>query len=187
MMWEAWQKDYAQLETTTPMPEQNDGRRCSRDRGCARAAVAKGHRSALAGGRNATSPELEVPPSAQESQARGRWTVVTDLFALTISTIGGGIDHAALLAYPIRIDTSEPIALLQSNSTRTFIYQSGLKSPEDPEKPTHAETTILCIRPRANITNWRKETDLLTVPLHWQRDDGVSLTKNFSSSRAAAI
>ena len=185
MMWEAWQKDYAQLETTTPMPEQTTVDAVPE---IAAAPAPPSPRATAAPSpavATPTSPELEVPRSAQDRKL-ATVTVVTDLFALTISTIGGGIDHAALLAYPIRIDTSEPIALLQSNSTRTFIYQSGLKSPEDPENQRTPNHHTLYTSPREHY-QLEEGTDLLTVPLHWQRDDGVSLTKTFEFTRGSYL
>ena len=185
MMWEAWQKDYAQLETTTPMPEQTTVDAVPE---IAAAPAPPSPRATAAPSpavATPTSPELEVPRSAQNRKL-ATVTVVTDLFALTISTIGGGIDHAALLAYPIRIDTSEPIALLQSNSTRTFIYQSGLKSPEDPENQRTPNHHTLYTSPREHY-QLEEGTDLLTVPLHWQRDDGVSLTKTFEFTRGSYL
>ena len=185
MIWEAWQKDYAQLETATPMPEQTP---VDAVPDIAAAPAPPSPRASAAPSPavvTPTSPELEVPRSAQDRKL-ATVTVVTDLFALTISTIGGGIDHAALLAYPIRIDTSEPIALLQSNSTRTFIYQSGLKSPEDPENQRTPNHHTLYTSPREHY-QLEDGTDLLTVPLHWQRDDGVSLTKTFEFTRGSYL
>ena len=156
MMWEAWQKDYAQLETTTPMPEQTTVDAVPE---IAAAPAPPSPRATAAPSpavATPTSPELEVPRSAQDRKL-ATVTVVTDLFALTISTIGGGIDHAALLAYPIRIDTRRT-----DSATAVQLYPHVHISKADSKaqriRRTNARrTTILCIRPRANITNWRKE------------------------------
>lgn len=183
MLWEAWQKDYAQPKIAIPAPEQTTNVAVPEIVAAPvplSPTVATAPSPAVV---TPTSPELEVPPSAQDRKL-ATVTVVTDLFALTISTAGGSIDHAALRAYPIRIDSSEPIALLQSNATRTFIYQSGLKSPEDPENqrtPNHY-TLYTSAREHYQLEEWM---DSLTVPLHWQRDDGVSVTKAFEFTRGS--
>ncbi|HXX83726.1 MAG TPA: membrane protein insertase YidC [Casimicrobiaceae bacterium] len=68
-----------------------------------------------------------VPTSAGAAVAAGEKIVVkTDLYSASIDTVGGVIEQVALSAHRDTQDETKPYVLLQRNSERTFIAQSGL-------------------------------------------------------------
>ena len=71
-----------------------------------------------------------------------------------------------------------PFILLEENSTRTYIAQSGLVGPDGIDSHGRAQFTAT-----ANRYELQPGQDSLTVDLHWQNDAGVKVTKRFLFQR----
>ena len=67
-----------------------------------------------------------------ETQSTNRYIQVkTNTLEIVIDLMGGDIVEAALPEFPDRIDTPDmPFVMLEDNSTRTYIAQSGLVGPD---------------------------------------------------------
>ncbi len=105
--------------------------------------------------------------------------VQTDVLQLVISLKGGDIIELALPTFPESIDKPDvPFILLEENSTRTYIAQSGLVGPDGIDSHGRAQFTAT-----ANRYELQPGQDSLTVDLHWQNDAGVKVTKRFLFQR----
>ena len=105
--------------------------------------------------------------------------VYTDVLQLAIDLEGGDIIELDLPKYPARIDTPDvPYVLLEDNSTRVYVAQSGLIGPDGIDRngrPTY--------RTASSIYRLGDNSDNLVVDLSWQNDQGVKITKRFSFTR----
>jgi YidC/Oxa1 family membrane protein insertase len=177
--WEAWQKDYA--------PE---------------TVAAKGNTVEMA----ATTPAIETPndvPLAQStlqdssviadtpkapvmgmeaSTASQRIHVVTDTIDVVIDTRGGDIRQVDLLNYPVASDKKdEPFRLMRESLPNLFVAQSGLLSTNN--APDHyaiftAEKTSYALQ---------AGQDELRIPLIWQDDSGIKVTKTIVFHRGQHV
>ncbi|MCB1730616.1 MAG: membrane protein insertase YidC, partial [Halieaceae bacterium] len=105
--------------------------------------------------------------------------VYTDVLQLAIDLEGGDIIELDLPKYPARIDTPDvPYVLLEDNSTRVYVAQSGLIGPDGIDRngrPTYSTAS--------SIYRLGDNSDNLVVDLSWQNDQGVKITKRFSFTR----
>ena len=121
-----------------------------------------------------------IPLNAQDREDTGldNIHVKTDVFDLYISTKGGDIRDLALLQYPV---TSEvpgmPIHFMTDTTTHLFVTQSGLRS--NSLAPTHYE---LYIGEQSEYT-LADSVNVLVVPLYWQTEDGLRVTKTYTFKR----
>lgn len=121
-----------------------------------------------------------IPLNIQDREDTGldNIHVKTDVFDLYISTKGGDIRDLALLQYPV---TSEvpgmPIHFMTDTTTHLFVTQSGLRS--NSLAPTHYE---LYIGEQSEYI-LADSVNVLVVPLHWQTEDGLRVTKTYTFKR----
>ena len=109
--------------------------------------------------------------------------VETDLLHVEIDTRGGTLSHVALKAYPVSVDQPDnPFVLMSEQPARFFVAQSGLQSSAG-NAPTHqamfsaeAESYVLA--------DGQNE---IRVPLTWQGEDGVKVTKTLVFNRDSYI
>ncbi|MFK3867029.1 membrane protein insertase YidC [uncultured Psychrobacter sp.] len=105
----------------------------------------------------------------------GLITVTTDRYDIKINPEGGDIVYAALKQYDATLNSEKPFVLLENNSGRVYVAQSGLIGPngidtaEGRAKYSHA----------ANNYVMEKGQQTLSVPLTYQKD-GVTVTKTFT-------
>jgi YidC/Oxa1 family membrane protein insertase len=99
--------------------------------------------------------------------------VRTDVLDVVISTHGGTLTQADLLAYPKVKGEPEPVRLESDAASTLYLLQSGLTGPAGASYPTHLAT----------FTSEREHYTLagaeLRVPLTWHAADGVTVTKTF--------
>ena len=101
---------------------------------------------------------------------------------MKINTQGAGIHEVALIEYPVSIDKpDDPFVLLKEDPDKSYILQGGLLSSNF--APTHeaqyrAEKTEFLLSP---------EREVLEVPLTWQSEDGISVTKIFRFERGSYL
>ncbi len=105
-------------------------------------------------------------------------TVTTDVLKLEIALQGGTVVSAQLLNYPVVLEQPQnKVNLLQASGDELFIAQSGLLSHQP--APNHT----------ANYASAKTEyrladgADEVRVPLTWQSEDGVQVTKTFVLKR----
>lgn len=102
-------------------------------------------------------------------------TVTTNRYDIKINPEGGDIVYAALKQYDATLDSDEPFVLLENNSNRVYVAQSGLIGKDG----------IDTAEGRANYsyaaTNYKMQDgqQTLSVPLTYQKD-GVKITKTFT-------
>ena len=130
-------------------------------------------------------PSFEIDPSFdRENAASGSSDieVTTDLFAVTLSSLGAGINQVGLLKYPVEQDRPlEAVQLLANNSDRLFIYQSGLAG--DTTLPTHYDSYYI---PQDNY-NLGDRDDKLIVPFQWKSDTGINVKKEYVLERQSYL
>ena len=105
----------------------------------------------------------------------GLITVTTDRYDIKINPEGGDIVYAALKQYDATLDSDKPFVLLENNSNRVYVAQSGLigkngiDTAEGRAKYSHT----------ANNDVMEKGQQTLSVPLTYKKD-GVTVTKTFT-------
>ena len=174
MMWVEWQKDYSPApQPTTPS---------------APLSVTEGDLPTTAqtasGQAGEAAPEdLPVPTvqadsgqagdTAQKAAAeRPLIRVRTDVLDVGIDPLGGTVASASLLQYPVEQKRpDETVVLLEPAGDTLFIAQSGLLSQGN--APNHTST----YRSARSDYSLAEGADELEVPLVWESDDGVRVTK----------
>lgn len=105
--------------------------------------------------------------------------VYTDVLQVAIDLEGGDIIELELPKYPARIDTPEvPFVLLEDNSTRVYVAQSGLIGADGIDRngrPLYATAS--------SIYKLQDDEDNLVIDLYWETEEGVKVTKRFSFTR----
>jgi len=121
-------------------------------------------------------------PTPADSPAANNGRIIqihTDVLQLAVDLAGGDIVELALPKYPAQLNTPDvPFVLLEENTTRTYIAQSGLIGPNGIDKngrPTYTTTS--------SIYRMAEGKDELVVALQWQDDTGVKVTKRFTLER----
>ena len=115
-----------------------------------------------------------IVPNAVAKDA-GLITVTTDRYDLKIDPVGGDIVYAALKQYDATLNSDKPFVLLENNSNRVYVAQSGLigqdgiDTAEGRAKYSHT----------ANSYKMEQGEQTLSVPLTYQKD-GVTVTKTFT-------
>jgi len=105
--------------------------------------------------------------------------VHTDVLQMAIDLEGGDIIELALPGYPAQLDNPDvPFVLLEQNSNRTYIAQSGLIGANGIDKdgrPTYTSPSSIYKLP--------DDQNELVVDLQWQDETGVKVTKRFTMTR----
>ena len=172
LLWQAWQADYG------PKPQSK---------------VDNVQNIQLATpGPAGTKPEsvpgdLPVASSSQQSQPVLSSTdsrpllakpvhIITDNFDVLIQPEGGTLVGAKLRKYPISLDKpDEGFPLLNPDGVHFSVAQSGLQSVAGSKSPNHHDIFT------AEKTTFQLEDSQqeLRVPLVWEGDDGLKVTKTF--------
>ncbi len=174
LIWTTWQQDYgpqrvAQVQTQTESedatPAPQTGAAPATD-----AAPASAARTPGASDANQT-----------QAAAGEVITVTTDLLDIRIPLDGGNIREAHLLQHTVSEDDPTPFTLL-GNANPLFIAQSGLVG-DGVAAPDHQA------RWQAAATEYRLEGDAerLEVPLRWQADNGVTITRRYVFERNSYV
>ncbi len=126
---------------------------------------------------NADEINLPVPKITEQEATT---TVITDLLTVEISNKGGTIQNAFLNTYPVEINTEGKFQLLNNLEGTLFQAQSGLAS-RDNLLPTHLSDF------NSAHSNYQLVADKLVVPLTWQDQDGIQVTKNFHFKKGSYV
>ena len=105
----------------------------------------------------------------------GLITVSTDRYDIKINPDGGDIVYAALKQYDATLKSDDPFVLLENNSNRVYVAQSGLIGRDG------IDTSAGRAKYQHSATSYtmQKGQQTLSVPLTYQKD-GVSITKTFT-------
>ena len=162
MLWEAWRQDY----------------------GSAPAGPGNGDVPALADpGIPQIKPDETASPALspdEEPQGTGSpvITVETDVLRLKIDQ-GGTLVSAELPNYPVALDEQDqPFVLLDNSVDLYHVIQSGIVGVS---APTHTDTFLS--QETTYILNEGEE--VLEVPLTWESQDGISVSKVFVFTRGS--
>lgn len=172
LIWTTWQQDYgpqrvAQVQTQTDSDDATPAPQTG-------AAPATDAAPAAAAGATREPGTSDV----NQMQAAGDViTVTTDLLDIRIPLEGGNIREAHLLQHTVSEDDPTPFTLL-GNANPLFIAQSGLVG-DGVAAPDHQAVW------QAEATEYRLEDDAerLEVPLRWQAENGVTITRRYVFER----
>ncbi|MBA6413659.1 membrane protein insertase YidC [Parahaliea sp. F7430] len=124
-----------------------------------------------------TGPQIQ-PESPTESTHSGRIVqVFTDELQLAIDLQGGDIVELALVKHLEKLEGA-PFVLLEQNSNRVYVAQSGLIGSDGIDSQGRATFTSK----QARYT-LEEGQDSLQVDLHWSNDNGVNIIKRFTFHR----
>ncbi len=180
-VWTSWQIDYGpkpepavaentQPGVTAPSIDQSSGQ----------SAVASGATVnddlpapvASGGGAAVAAPEGDGSTIGQDV------VVTTDTFEVTLSTKGGDINTVKLLQYPTSLETpDDPFVLMSDDPAQYFVAQSGLQSTGDLAPNHHALFNV------QQTEYTLGDQDEIRVPMVWQAEEGVTVTKTFVFQR----
>jgi YidC/Oxa1 family membrane protein insertase len=129
---------------------------------------------------SATSSSVSVTAAAASASA-GKVRVVTDVLDLDVSLVGGELDRADLLPYPVEKDQPNvPVRLLNHDSPDSvFVVQSGLEGINGAIAPTHQ---ALYTAPASEVRLAPGQNEV-TLPLSWTDGHGVTVTKTYTFRR----
>ena len=102
-------------------------------------------------------------------------TVTTDRYDIKINPEGGDIVYAALKQYDATLDSEKPFVLLENNSSRVYVAQSGLIGQDGIDTAEGRAT----YNHTANNYVMEDGQQMLSVPLTYKKD-GVTITKTFT-------
>ena len=161
----AWRDDYADAPAVDPVAE---------------TAVTVGNDIP-----SSTSPSGDIPletlptskntPSVLASTDAGLITVTTDRYDIKINPEGGDIVYAALKQYDATLDSDKPFVLLENNSNRVYIAQTGLMGKNGIDTADGRAS----YRHTANNYVMEAGQQTLAVPLTYQKD-GITVIKTFT-------
>jgi len=174
LIWQQWQLDYGPKplpkvsETTTEVSESQSSQ-------------ARGDMPAVseAGSIPASQPRM----TASQSQ---RIHVRTDVLDLVIDTRGGDIVQARLPTYPVSVDEPENYFQLFNDDPQSYYTaQSGLIHSKLAGSETSGRAPSHYAVYRAGQKEFRlgEGEDSLVVPLTWESEDGIRVTKRFHFNR----
>ncbi len=164
MIWQAWQQDYP-ATPASPVVKQATTQQAD--------SVSTNIDFPDLPAETVTSP-VDLPKAGLKQNASGQLiTVKTDVLELQINTIGGTIEQAALLDYPLeKYQTDNPILLLKNNDEEFYVIQTGLLADG---KITNHKTVFESERTRYELGDQNE----LAVTLSWNSGDGLVVNKQF--------
>ncbi|GAA0701462.1 membrane protein insertase YidC [Marinobacterium maritimum] len=102
----------------------------------------------------------------------------TDVLDLLVDPRGGDIIQAALPQHDAVLNSDQPFVLLEQNSNRTYVAQSGLIGQDGPDAAKGGRPLYT-----SQQTEYVMDGDSLNVDLVLTTDSGVQVTKRFSFAK----
>lgn len=175
LLWMNWQNDY-----NSPQPSAVE----TTENGSATTGVVTD--DSVPAQPNSRSPIASAPNDTQQIASNDEEQLIqvrTDVLELQISTRGGDIVVADLPTYPVSLEEPDnPVRILDWED-EAYAAQSGLlvRSSEEANKraPTHQDTFTAA---KSEYVLQEGE-DTLRVPLTWESEDGVTVTKIYNFRR----
>ena len=119
-------------------------------------------------------PLTTLPSSTNENRYI---TVNTDSFFIKIDLIGGDVVQADLVKYPLTQGSNDSYPLLKPDDALIHVAQSGLIGKDG------TDTNAGRAQYSATSSTYTLTDNTLVVPLTWQSNDGVSVTKTFTFTK----
>jgi len=174
LLWDAWEDDYGPAKQTVATQTENLAPVIDtpNDVPVVQQPLAKQEVS----GSVPDAPKVDVLSTSQ------RIRVTTDTLELIIDTRGGDIRDAKLLDYPVSIEQLDvPFHLMKDTLPNLFVAQSGLLS--NVESPDH----YAVFTTEKNEYVLGNGQDELRVPLIWQGENGLKVTKTIILARGSHV
>ncbi len=123
------------------------------------------------------STDIPVTDSGAVAQAESGNLIHirTDVLDLLVDPRGGDIIQAALPQHDAVLNSEQPFVLLEQNSNRTYVAQSGLIGQDGPDAAKGGRPLYT-----SKQTEYVMDGDSLDVDLVLTTDSGVQVTKRFS-------
>lgn len=136
----------------------------------------------VSSGSAVSNSETATPATTEVATTSQRISITTDVVNAVVDTTGGTIVGIDLLKYPKSIDEKDiPFTLASDTPGRFLIAQSGLQGVGETKgrAPTHKAIYT------AEQTSYElgEDNNQLVVPLFWQSEDGVKVTKTLTFTR----
>ncbi|GGD71854.1 membrane protein insertase YidC [Lacimicrobium alkaliphilum] len=161
LLWQQWQLDYA------PQPVEPASQR------------SESSPSSTTSAQRADVPSADPSGPSPQAAAKGQLVFVkTDTLDIRIDTHGGDVISAALPQFPVEQGGDESLVLLSSEPGIFHIAQSGLIGQDGPDGAASGRPMY-----RVEATEYEMSGDTLTVPLVWQSEQGLKVTKTFNFTR----
>ena len=194
LMFDAWKQDHAKddvVSTSVQSRQAKSDAGSTADRVASRPGassdeipVAESSSSVTAAANDSTVPSEQTSDIFKQGPTIH---VQTDVFDITISTIGGDIRQVLLLDFPTKLNEPEnPFLLMNETLPRVFVAQSGFtgKSPAANTiigAPNHLDTF------KADRSKYVLEDskDSMDVNLYWTSPEGVRFTKTYTFYRGS--
>jgi YidC/Oxa1 family membrane protein insertase len=177
MIYQAWQQDYA-----TPARNGADSAQSTSESSDAGLAAVPSAQVAA----DVPTVKSRVPTGelgTREGDAE-IITAETDLLKLEISTIGGTVQRALLLEYPVALNEPEQkVELFSPDRPNIYIAQSGLMGSDQGSAPTH-KSRYVAEQSHYTLTEGVDEID---IPLTWRSGDGVTVVKHIILKRGSYL
>ncbi len=170
MLWQEWEKDYG---VSSEAPAELNGAQKVKTESLDASVPAV----------PSTSVIQQQPPSVSDNNVavlagKEPIRVKTELYQISIGQTGGSIDKVELLKYPVTLETpDEPMILLNNTTPLFYIAQGGLLSNDG--GPTHEAT----FTSPSNYYVLSEGESKLVVPLVWESEDGLKVTKSYEFAR----
>ncbi|SIT69668.1 protein translocase subunit yidC [Ectothiorhodosinus mongolicus] len=136
------------------------------------------------------SPAAEARRVPTETQtvtgvSRGVVRVVTDTFDLLIDTRGGDLIQVDLPSYPVSLKTPDQATRILDERRRSYVAQSGLVHDRitDVDTEDRAPSHHAVFTAQASEYRLAEGQDELRVPLVWESDEGIRVTKTYTFRR----
>ena len=178
LMWVEWQKDYGVKPQPQAVSETTNSSFDSPPLPNPKTAVPQtGDLPAPDAGLGSSSQEA-ITQQAEMTGAGELINVTTNVLEVSIDPVGGTVVSAKLLDYPVEFDVPDiKVNLFNSGGPELFIAQSGLLSRSS--APNHTSTY------QTGTMNYTlgESADEIRVPLTWNDESGVQVTKTFIFKR----
>ena len=174
LTWQTWQRDYgpqpavpAQSQTEIAAPDTPG--------------VAEDLPAIETGDAAPAVPDAPDAPEARDAASAAPVVAVsTDVFDITISTVGGTLQGAILKNYPIEKDHPELVRVLDTEGRDFALIESGVRAAADGPEATH-----LAAFAAPQSVYELGGADELEVPLTWTDASGVTVEKRYRFRRGS--
>jgi YidC/Oxa1 family membrane protein insertase len=123
----------------------------------------------------------DVPGTAEQAQQAQLITVKTDVLDVIIDTKGGDIIQAALPQYKASLGSELPFVLLEQNTNRTYVSQSGLVGKNGPDASPEGRPTYAVAQNEFVLGDQEK----LAVDLTYTDPQGIQITKRYTFTQGS--
>lgn len=175
MTWQTWQRDYGP-QPPAPVADTTSTLTAAPDM----PAATDDDLPTISADDAGVAPVVRGEVGAEAAPAAQLITVSTDVFDVVISTVGGTIQGAELLKYPIHKDEPDLVRLLGTSGKTFGLIESGVRAASGASEATHL-TTFSASQERFELG----DADELVVPLTWSDASGVRVEKRYRFGRGS--